>query len=107
MNPFFTQETLIMAKPVPEGMHTITPHLVIKGAAAAIEFYKKAFGAKEVMRMPMPGGMIGHAHLTIGDSHLFLADEFPAEMGGTCRGPSSVGTTTVGLHLYLPDADAS
>ena len=72
-----------MAKPIPEGFHTITPHLVIKGADEAIAFYEKAFGAEEICRMPMPaedGGMkIGHAELRLGDSVLFLADEFPKQ----------------------------
>ena len=76
-------------KPIPEGFHTITPHLVVKGASQAIEFYKKAFGAQELGRMPGPDGKsIMHAHLKIGDSQLFLNDEFP-EMG--CRGPE-IGT---------------
>ena len=70
-----------MGHPIPAGYHAITPHLVIKGAAEAIEFYKRAFGAEEVCRMPFPaedGGVkIGHAELQIGDSKLFLADEFP------------------------------
>jgi PhnB protein len=65
------------AKPIPEGYHTATPYLIIKDAAQAIEFYKKAFGATEVMRFGQPDGKIGHAEIKIGDSHIMLADEFP------------------------------
>jgi PhnB protein len=94
-----------MAKPIPEGFHTITPSLVIKGAAEAIEFYKRAFGAEEIMRMPMPGAdgrvKVGHAELRIGDSILFLNDEFP-EHGAS--GPN--GSSPVTIHLYVPDVDA-
>ncbi len=94
-------------KAIPEGFHTITPHLVIRGAAEAIEFYKKALGAEERMRMASPDGRITHAELKIGDSILFLADEFP-EMGGTCsRSPQSLGATTVTLMLYVPDVDTA
>jgi uncharacterized glyoxalase superfamily protein PhnB len=92
-------------KPVPDGYHTITPHLVIKGASEAIEFYKRAFGAQEHCRMPMPCAegkvQIGHAELQIGDSRLFLADEFP-EYGSV--GPN--GSSPVTIHLYVEDADA-
>jgi uncharacterized glyoxalase superfamily protein PhnB len=91
-------------KPIPEGFHTITPHLVVKGAAQAIEFYKKAFGAEEIVRMPGPNGQsVMHAELKIGDSRLWLVDEFPA-MG--CLGPHGVGGTPVTIHLYVQDADA-
>jgi len=95
-----------MAHPIPAGHHTITPHLIIKGASEAIEFYKRAFGAQELSRMPMPGAdgqmKIGHADLQIGDSRLFLADEFP-EYGGV--GPA--GSSPVTIHLYVTDADAT
>jgi PhnB protein len=95
-----------MALPIPKGHHTITPHLVIKGATEAIEFYKKAFGAKEIGRMPMPSAdgtmKIGHAELEFGDSRLMLADEFP-EMGSS--GPT--GSSPVTIHLYVPDVDAT
>jgi uncharacterized glyoxalase superfamily protein PhnB len=95
-----------MAHPIPAGHHTITPHLVIKGAAEAIDFYKRAFGAQELSRMPFPGPdgqvTVGHAELQIGDSRLFLADEFPS-MGVV--GPS--GSSPVTIHLYVPDADSS
>ncbi len=92
-------------KPIPEGFHTITPHLVIKGASDAIEFYKQAFGAQEVERMPWTDGKkIMHAHLKIGDSHLFLADEFP-EM--CSKGPAIGEGSPVTLHLYVQDVDSA
>ena len=90
-------------KPVPEGYHTVTPYLIIRDAARAIEFYKKAFGASELVRMPAPGGKIGHAEIKIGDSHIMLADESP-EMG--YRGPQSIGGSPVSIVLYLEDVDA-
>ena len=90
--------------PIPEGFHTVTPHLVIKGAAAAIEFYKRALGAEVLARMDGPGGSVGHAELKIGDSIIFLADEFP---GGPTRSPQTLGGTTASLHLYVPDVDAA
>jgi PhnB protein len=89
--------------PIPEGFHTIVPHLVVQGAAAAIEFYKKAFAAKAIVCMPGPGGKIMHAELKIGDSMLFLADEFP-EMG-SCA-PAPTGSSPVVIHLYVEDCDA-
>jgi PhnB protein len=91
-------------KPIPEGYHTLTPYLSIRGAADAIEFYKKAFGATEVMRMAQPDGRIGHAELRIGDSLVMLADEFP-EMD--FRSPRSIGGTSVMLHLYVEDVDTA
>lgn len=98
------QEEAIMAvKPIPEGYHTATPYLVLKGAANAIEFYKKVFGAVEMMRMPQPDGRIGHAEIKIGDSPIMLADEFP-EMGH--RGPQSLGGSPVSILLYVADVDA-
>ena len=90
-------------KPVPDGYHTITPYLIVNGAAAAIEFYKRAFGATEVMRMPAPDGRIGHAELQLGDCRVMLADEYPQM---DCRGPKSVGGTPVFLHMYVDDVDA-
>ncbi len=89
---------------IPEGYNAITPYLVIKGAAQAIEYYKKVFGATEVMRMADPSsGRIGHAELKIGGSHIMLADEFP-EMN--YRGPVSDGSSPVSLLLYVEDVDA-
>jgi len=89
-------------KPIPDGYHAVTPYLSVIGAAQAIDFYKKAFGAKEVMRMPGPSGTIGHAEIEIGGSRIMLADEHP-EMN--FRGPKSFGGTTVHIHLYVPDVD--
>ena len=91
-------------KPVPDGYHSVTPYLVVKGAARAIDFYVRAFGAVELMRMPAPGGRIGHAELRIGDSPVMLADENP-EVGA--RSPETVGGSPVGLMLYVPDVDAT
>lgn len=89
-------------KPVPDGMHTVTPHLVCDGAAAAIQFYMDAFGAVELHRMPGPDGRLMHAMIKIGDSPVMLADEF-REWGGT--GPKSLGGTPVTIHLQVPNAD--
>lgn len=91
-----------MTKPVPEGYHTTTPYLIIGGAAEAIEFYKKAFGATELLRFPAPGGKIGHAEIKIGDSPIMLADEFP-EMG--YKGPKALGGSPVSLMIYVEDVD--
>jgi PhnB protein len=92
-------------KAVPDGYHTLTPHLVVKGASQAIEFYKKAFGAEEIGRAPGPDGKsLMHAELKIGDSRLFLVDEFP-EMD--CRGPQTIGGTPVTIHMYVEDVDAA
>ena len=89
---------------VPAGYHTVTPYLACGDAAAAIDFYKQAFGATEVMRMPGPGGKIGHAEVKIGDSRVMLTDEY-AEMNFV--GPLSRGGTTVHLHVYVKDVDAT
>ena len=92
-------------KPVPDGFHTLTPHLVVKGASQAIEFYKRAFGAEEIKRLPGPDGKsLIHAELKIGNSRLLLVDEFP-EMD--CRGPKSVGGSPVSIHMFVDDADAA
>jgi PhnB protein len=90
-------------KPVPDGYSTVTPYLIISDAAAAIEFYKKAFGATERMRLAAPDGKVGHAEIQIGDSPIMLADEFP-EMGA--RSPQTIGGTPVGLALYVENVDA-
>ena len=89
---------------IPEGFHSITPHLVCAGAADAIEFYKKAFGAVEMSRMPGPGGKIMHAELRIGDSPIMLADDFP-DYGS--NGPLALKGTPVYIHLYVRDADVA
>jgi PhnB protein len=92
-------------KAVPEGFHTITPGLTIRGAAEAIDFYKKALGAQEIMRMTGPGGLIGHAELRIGDSILFINDEMPNM--GACKSPQTLGGTTGSLYLYVEDVDSA
>lgn len=89
-------------KPIPDGYHSLSPALRMKNASKAIEFYKNAFGAKEISRMEGADGKIMHAELQIGDSKLMLCDEFP-EMN--CKGPQSVGGCTASLHLYVEDAD--
>ena len=89
-------------KPVPDGYHRVTPHLTVRGAAKAIDFYKKAFGAVENQRAPGPDGKILHATLQIGDSRIFLNDEFP-DMGALS--PQAFKGTAVTLHLFVPDAD--
>lgn len=89
-------------KPIPEGYHSVTPYLCIDGAADAIEFYKKAFGAKELLRMPGPDGKIGHAEIQIGDSRVMLADE---NMEMEFRSPKSLGGTPVSLMIYVEDVD--
>jgi len=90
--------------PIPQGFHSVTTHLVVRGAAKAIDFYKRALGAEELNRMEGPGGLIGHAELKIGDSIIFLADEFPQ---ANCKSPQSLGGTSCSIHLYVPDADAA
>jgi PhnB protein len=92
-----------MVKPIPEGYHTVTPYLIVKGAARALEFYKKAFNATELYRMEGPGGTIGHAEFQIGDSRIMIADEFP-DMGA--RSPETIGGSPVGLCIYIEDVDA-
>jgi PhnB protein len=92
-------------KAIPDGYHTITPYLAVRGAADAIEFYQRAFGAVENCRMPGPDGRLMHAEIQIGDSRVMLGDEWP-EMGGALS-PLSRGGTTGGLCLYVPDVDAS
>jgi PhnB protein len=88
---------------IPRGYHSVTPYLACKDAAGAIEFYRKAFGAAEVMRMPAPGGKIGHAEIRIGDSRVMLTDEYP-EMD--FLSPQTRGGTTVHIHVYVRGVDA-
>jgi PhnB protein len=94
-----------MAKvnPVPDGMHTLNAHITVKDAAKAIDYYKRAFGAQELSRHAIPGGKLMHASIRIGDSTMFLNDEFP-EMGALS--PQTVGGASVTLTLYVEDADA-
>ena len=91
-------------KPIPDGMHTITPHLICAGASDAIAFYKKAFNATEQGRLPGPDGRLMHAALRIGDSALMLVDEMP-EFGAL--GPKALKGSSVTIHLYVPDVDAA
>lgn len=90
-------------KPIPEGYHTVTPYITVDGAAAALAYYAKAFGAEERMRHAGPGGKIMHAEIKIGDSVIMLSDEFP-EMGA--KSPKSLGGTPFGICLYVRDVDA-
>jgi PhnB protein len=90
-------------RPIPEGYYSITPYLIVRGAARAIEFYKQAFSATELMRFPMPDGRVGHAEIKIGNSPVMLADEFP-EKGA--RSPESIGGSATGILLYVEDVDA-
>lgn len=93
-----------MVKPIPDGYHSVTPTLTIRGASDAIEFYKKAFDAKEVYRFPGPDGKsIMHAEIRIGDSAIMLCDEMP-EMG--CLSPKSIGGPSGAIYLYVNDADS-
>jgi PhnB protein len=89
-------------KSIPEGYHSITPYLIVRGGADAIEFYKKAFGAVELFRMPAPDGKIGHAEIKVGDSPIMLADEYP-DLG--YNGPQSTGGSPVSLMIYVDDVD--
>jgi uncharacterized glyoxalase superfamily protein PhnB len=99
-----TLEMTTKVNPIPEGMHSITPHLCVKDAGQAIDFYKKAFNAEEICRVPSPdGSTLLHAAVKIGDSTLFLYDEVP-KMGAL--GPKSIGGTPVRIHLYVEDVDA-
>ncbi len=90
-------------KAIPDGMHSVTPHLVCAGAASAIEFYKKAFNATEVARMPGPDGKLMHASIRIGDSAVMLVDEMPQH---GALGPKALKGSPVTIHLYVEDADA-
>ena len=89
-------------KSIPEGYHSVTPYLIIRGAAEAIEFYKKALGATELFRFAAPDGKVGHAELQIGNSRIMLADEYP-DMG--YNGPQTIGGSPVALMIYLDDVD--
>ena len=90
-------------QPIPEGMHSVTPHLVCAGAAGAIDFYVKAFNAREDFRLPGPQGKLLHAMITIGDSHVMLTDEFP-DWGSI--GPKTLRGSPVTIHIYVADVDA-
>lgn len=90
--------------PIPEGYTSVTPYLIVKDAAKAIEYYKKVFGAKEIFRMDGPNGKIGHAELQIGNARIMLADENPS-MGQGHSSATSIGSSPVSLYLYIPDVD--
>ncbi|MEZ0190257.1 VOC family protein [Ralstonia solanacearum] len=90
-------------KPIPEGYHSVTPYLSIKGADKALDFYKQAFGATEIMRMAGPNGTIAHAEIRIGDSPVMMADEVP---NMSCASPDTLQSTSVGLMIYVKDVDA-
>lgn len=90
--------------PIPTGFHSVTPYLVVKGAAQAIDYYKKVFGATELVRMPGPDGKVGHAELEIGDSRIMLADENP-KMGAGYTSAATIGASPVSLYLYVPEVD--
>ena len=91
-------------KPIPEGYHSVTPYLTVDDAEAAIDFYKRAFGASERMRMPTPDGKIAHAELEIGDSLIMVSDPFPHAQS---KPPKELGGTTGGVFLYVEDVDAT
>jgi PhnB protein len=89
-------------KAIPDGYHSATPYLIVKGAANAIDYYKRAFGASELFRMADDKGTVGHAEIKIGDSVIMLADETP---GAVCHTPRSLGGSSVGLMIYVDDVD--
>jgi PhnB protein len=89
-------------KPIPEGYRTVTPYLIVSDAAKALDYYQRALGAREIVRMPGPGGKIMHAEIRIGDSMVMLADEFP-QMGA--NSPQTIGGTPVGICLYVENVD--
>ena len=89
-------------KPIPQGYHSVTPYLVVNDATRAIDFYKRAFGATEIWRIPGPAGKLAHVELKIGDSIIMLSDEMP---GGANRSPQSLGGSTVSIFLYVADVD--
>lgn len=91
-------------RPIPDGYHTLTPYLMVNGAAKAIEFYTQAFNAAELYRLGAPGGKIGHAEIQIGDSRIMLADDFGGESAFRTSQPGA--GSPVGLHLYVKDVDA-
>lgn len=90
-------------KPIPAGFHTVTPYLTLNVAADAIEFYKKAFGAKELARQTTPEGKVVHARIKVGDSIIMMSDEFP---GSDTKSPASLGSTTTTLHIYSRNVDS-
>jgi len=90
-------------KPTPNGYHSVTPYLLLQDAAAALDFYQKAFNATELFRLPTPDGKIGHAEIKVGNSPIMLADDCGTE--GSWRNPKLAGGTSIGLHVYVEDVD--
>jgi PhnB protein len=95
-----------LAKPIPDGHEGLIPHLVCSPCTKALEFYKKAFGAEEVHRMPAPDGRLMHAAMKIDGYHIFLADDFPEYCGGKANNPNALGGTPVTIHRYVEDCDS-
>jgi PhnB protein len=93
----------VPVKPIPQGYHSVTPYLTVNDATKALDFYKRAFGAHEIMRMDAPNRKIGHAEIKIGDSIIMIADEMP---GSGNKAPQTLGGSSAGLFLYVEDADA-
>jgi PhnB protein len=93
-------------KAIPSGYSSVTPYLIVEGAAEAIEFYKQVFGATERMRMPIPGGKIAHAEIQIGDSVVMLADQPTDPTAARLKSPNAVDGTAVSIHLYIEDVDS-
>jgi PhnB protein len=102
-SPAAKEEEVMAVQPVPEGYHTVTPYLAVENAADAIEYYKRAFGAREGVRMDAPGGSIAHAELEIGDSRVMLSDPFPQ---ASTKPPKELGGTSVSVMMYVEDVDA-
>ena len=102
--PKRTRPKIKRVKPIPDGYHSVTPYLAVRNADRAIDFYKRAFGARELMRMAGPDGKVRHAELKIGDSIIFLSDEMP---GGSTRSPESLGGASGYQYLYVKDVDAT
>jgi PhnB protein len=97
-----------MTQPIPKGHEGLIPHLVCDRCADAIEFYKQAFGAEEISRMPAPDGVkLMHAEIRIGGRPVYLCDDFPEHCGGVSRSPRSLGATPVTIHQFVPDCDAA
>lgn len=94
-------------KPIPEGYHTVTAYLTVNDGARALDFYKRAFGARDIVRMDGPPGKIVHAEFKIGDSIIMLSDEMPGSGANCQRSPQTLGGTAVGLFLYVKDVDAA
>jgi uncharacterized glyoxalase superfamily protein PhnB len=94
-------------RPIPDGCEGFIPHLVVKNGASAIDFYKRALGAEEVTRLPSPDGRIMHAHLRVGTTAVFLADDFPEMCGGQPRNPQALHGTPVTIHRYVHDVDSA